>query len=135
MGHQVGVRCGKCGHDTTSYTMKFRANSVQYECHVCEHPPISDARCANPFSEIVLDHVTGEDGRPLRVTSSRQLREAEKKYNFRSLVAHTDEANFDKPPQRNQESIADAMTRTNKWMYPDVAIPMMKEMKARGELD
>jgi hypothetical protein len=131
----MAVTCDKCGAEATSYTMRFRAGRIQHECHVCEHPPISDARCANPYSEMVIDHVTGDDGKPLRITSSRQLREAEKKYHFRSLVGHTDEANFDRPPQRKQESIAEAMTRTNKWMYPDVAIPMMKEMKARGELD
>lgn len=139
MGHRVaataGEQCNKCGHQTTSYTMRFRAGSIQYECHVCEHPPISDARVANPYGDMVIDHVLDEEtGKPLRVTSSRQLREAEKRYHFRSLVAHTNEADFDKPPQTNQASIAEQMTRDQKWLYPEIAIPMMKEMRERGEI-
>lgn len=126
--------CVDCGHETTNYTMKFRADKVQYSCRVCEHPPIRDQRVANPYSEMIIDHVLGEDNKPLRVTSARQLREAEKRYHFRSLVAHTNEADFDKPPQTNQASIAEQMTRDQKWLYPEIAIPMMKEMRQRGEI-
>ena len=128
------VTCIDCGHPTSVYTVKFRAGKILHSCKVCEHPPTQDRSVANPYSEMVIDHVTAEDGRPLRVTSKRQLLEAEKKYHFRSLVAHTDEANFDKPPQRQTPNLAEVMTRENKWLYPDIGPRMYKEMKERGEV-
>lgn len=84
---------------------------------------------------MILDHVTDEEtGKPLRITSARQLREAEKRYKFRSLVGHTEEANFDKPPQGEKRNLAQIMLDEGKFLYPDVARSMIKEMRRTGEI-
>ena len=84
------------------------------------------------FSDLTLSHVAGEDGRPLRVTSLRQLREAEKKYKFRSWAANQDEKNFDKPPEAPSNRIADHLTKEKKWLFPETANAMLKEIERRG---
>lgn len=89
---------------------------------------------ANPFSEMIIETVTGEDGKPLRITSRRQLHEAEKKYHFRSTVGHMDEANFDQIPRKPQKTISDVMTEQGKWLFPEIGPRMYAEMKARGEV-
>lgn len=121
------VQCEDCGVTTSRYVTKFHSGGSRTTCHTCEHPV--KATCHNPFSDLTLEHVHDEQGRPLRVTSSRQLREAEKKYHFRSVVAHTDEANFDKPPQQQKGDLYDFMSREKKWLYPEIAESMIKDMR------
>jgi hypothetical protein len=127
----VPVICADCQHETTRYVTKFHSGGARTTCHTCEHP-VHSSLAANPYADLTIEHVVTEDGKPLRVTSKRQLLEAEKKYHFRSLVAHTDEANFDKPPQQATGSVADFMTREKKWMYPEVAQAMLREVKEKG---
>lgn len=86
---------------------------------------------------MVIEHVRDEEGKPLRVTSRRQLEEAEKKYHFRSLVAHTWEENFDKPPKVAAPTLQEAMFKSNNWLYPDVAKAMIDnwdKIEAGGSL-
>lgn len=128
------VICVTCHHETSSYATKFRAGKVINSCKVCEHPPTQDRSVANPYSDLVIETVTGEDGKPLRVTSKRQLLEAEKKYHFRSTVAHMEEKNFDEIPRKPQMTISEAMTAQGKWLYPEIGPRMYAEMKARGEV-
>jgi hypothetical protein len=49
-------------------------------------------------------------------------------------VANADEKHFDEPPQKRSPTVADEMTRGCKWLYPEIAEPMYREMKERGEV-
>jgi hypothetical protein len=140
--------CESCGEETPRYVMKFYSGKAHYTCHVCEHPRHSVPRCTNPYSDMVIDHVVTEEGKPLRVTSRRQLEAAEKRYHFRSLVAHTDSANFDKPPQdklaalhpadriaqQMQEQVGRRDSNGNKlgFLFPEQANALLREVKEKG---
>lgn len=134
--------CDKCGKEVSRYSQwpieqpdgKYRFVT---SCYVCEHPRHSAPSCANPFGDLVLEHVHDEQGKPVRVTSLRQLREAEKRYGFRSLVANSDEKNFDKPdviaPKRPRDAF-ESMSEHNKWLYPDMARTMLADPAIQHEL-
>lgn len=124
--------CEECGVETMRSVTKFYATGPKTTCFRCEHP-VHSSPAANPYADLTLEHVITEDGKPLHVTSKRQLLEAEKKYHFRSLVAHTDEANFDKPPQTEKRNLNQMFTDTNRWMYPETAKRMLKDFE-RGEI-
>jgi hypothetical protein len=81
-----------------------------------------------------MQHATDELGKPLRATSMRELRELEKRYHFSSTIAETDEANFNCPPPPRITDPFEQMTKDGKWLYPDVAERMLKEMRQNGEL-
>lgn len=131
---QAGEQCHTCGQTSTQYTTKFRGDKVLYYCKPCEHPVHSDLNLGKSlFGDLTLDHVMDEFGKPVRVTSRRQLLEAEKRYKFRSLIGHSDEANFDKPPQGEHRKLDEIMFDEKKWLYPDVARAMLKEMKEKGD--
>ena len=131
----MSILCDDCGHETSRYITKFFGSKVKTTCHVCEHPCHAIAQCKNPYENLTIDHVIDDHtGKPLRVTSARQLREAEKRLHFRSLIGHTAEADFDKPPQGESRSIAEIMFAENKFLYPEVAKSMLKEMERNGEL-
>lgn len=65
----------------------------------------------NPYGDLTLQHVHGEDGKPLRVTSSRQLGAAEQKFNFSSVVRNMNESNFDAPPPARRQGIGETYHR------------------------
>jgi hypothetical protein len=134
--------CESCGIETPRYVTKFFSGRAHHTCHVCEHPRHS-APCTNPYGNLVIEHVLTEENKPLRVTSKRQLLEAEKKYKFRSLVAHMNSENWDKPPQTPALTGADRILATmedrrgqrdshgNKlgFLFPDTARQMLKQIK------
>lgn len=136
--------CDDCGQETQRYVMKFWAGRAHYSCRVCEHPRHSAIACVNPYADLTLEHVLDEQGKPVRVTSRRQLEQAEKRYNFRSLVAHTNSDNFDKPPQQRKMDALDEVTAAGRagkkdaqgnpigWLYPSVAERMLKECREKG---
>lgn len=121
-----------CGHDSPSYVVQYRPRR-RLICRLCSRPQPRET-CSNPFAALTLDHVHDGQGRPLEITSLRQLRDAEKRHHFSSCVANTDSANFDKPPQTRQTDAFDAMTKEGRWLYPEVAQAMLQEMRAGGEL-
>jgi hypothetical protein len=69
------------------------------------------ASAVNPYGDLTLEHVHGEDGKPIRVTSSRQLSEAEKKHNFISVVRNMDQQNIDTPPVNRIRTVDDVYKR------------------------
>ena len=124
----MSFHCDECGEERDGrYTMKFYGSLVRTTCHACDHP-VHSSQAVNMFSDLPLDHVLDESGQPIRVTSRRQLHEAERRYGFKSLVANFDEANFDKSPQAPSNQIADHM----KFLYPDTAKSMMADIRRRG---
>jgi hypothetical protein len=88
----------------------------------------------NPYANLSLDHVRDEHDRPVQVSSLRQLREVEKKHHCLSAVANLDDAHVNEPPQHKPQSAFDEMSRDNRWLFPDVATQMLKEMRESGEL-
>jgi hypothetical protein len=136
--------CEGCGAETNQYTMRFFSGRAHYECRVCSHPRHRASQCVNPYENLVLEHVHDEFGKPVRVTSRRQLQQAEKRYNFRSVVGNYLEENFDKPPQQRKMSPIDEVTTAGRagkkdakgnrigWMYPEVAEKMLAEVRAKN---
>lgn len=144
----MSQQCDTCGEMTERYILRLSSGKFYTECKVCDQPRHSAPSCVNPYADLTLEHVTGEDGKPVRVTSKRQLLEAEKRYNFRSLVAHTYEANFDKPPQdklanlhpadriaaqmNEQSGRRDARGNKLGFLFPEQANAMLREMKEKN---
>lgn len=126
--------CATCGEVTAKFTTKFPANSSTpvITCSVCENPrhSLASGQGGSFFDELVLDHVHDESGQPVRVSSVRQLREAEKRYNFRHHAANMDQANWDKPPQAPSGSIQDNI----KWLHPELAERMLKDPNIQAEM-
>ena len=127
--------CTDCHLPTQNYRQRLLPSGRwKITCNTCLNPGHSSLAVATPLSELVMDHVHDELGRPLRVTSLRQLREAEQRLHFRSIVANEDSANFDTPPKSDKGDMFQRMSDEGKWMYPEVAEQMVEEMRASGEL-
>jgi hypothetical protein len=129
--------CTTCSRSTIHYKQKLAPEGAASKwiitCHACANPRHSELT-ANPLGDLTLTHVTDEAGQPVRVTSLRQLREAEKRYHFSSVVANSDAANFDTPPAHTSGDVLSEMSRENKWLYPEVAEQMLADMRRSGEL-
>jgi hypothetical protein len=81
-----------------------------------------------------MEHVHGDDGQPLNVSSLRELREAEKRHQFKSLVANESECDFQKPPQHREKDLFERTSEAGGWLFPDVAEGLIYEMRETGEL-
>jgi hypothetical protein len=100
---------------------------------------------SNPFASLELDHVHDEYSNPVRVTSLKQLQDAEKRYGFRSLVANVDSSDHNKPPQLQPKSLAEQMNQPfrdaegnyhqSHWLYPEIAEEIARDMEREGELE
>lgn len=138
--------CSKCGADSVAYTVRLTPLGPRVCCRRCRSPR-SRPSCVNPYAGLVLDHVHDEHGRSVEVSSLRQIRDAEKRYRFRSLVANENSADFDKPPQlaATQRSVFDQMNEPwrdedgewheSHWLYPEIAQEQVRELAAEGELN
>jgi len=102
-------------------------------CRHCRSPRMRES-LVNPYYDLTLDHVHDHSGQPVRVTSLRQLQQAEKEFKFKSLVGNEREADFDKPPQTPKRDLFDAMTEENKWLFPDIGLEMVRELRESGEI-
>ena len=125
--------CSRCGHDSSSFSVRFTARGPQRVCRHCTSPQARDS-VVNPFASLVLDHVHDDQGRPVEVTSLRQLQQAERRYKFRSLVANEREADFNKPPQHRQKDLFEATSESGGWLHPEIAEPMIRELREAGEI-
>lgn len=68
----------------------------------------------NPFrtnGELTLQHIHGDDGKPLRVTSMRQLEAAQTKHHFNHIPTNMDRANWDTPKQQRVTTVSDRYKR------------------------
>jgi hypothetical protein len=138
--------CDSCGAETERYFIRFHSGRSYTECKVCNQPRHSAPSCVNPYADLTLEHVHDESGKPLRVTSKRQLLEAEKRFGFRSLVANMNSENFDKPPQvknpdpydRISQQLSEQVGRRDShgnklgFLYPEVARAQLRELKEKG---
>ena len=65
----------------------------------------------NPYSDLTLDHVHDERGNKVRVTSSRQLSEAQNRYEFASVVHSMNSDNIDRAPAQRPMTVGDVYKR------------------------
>ena len=96
--------CDKCGQPC--HRTRFTGGQyIGIDCGCLREQRTQSA--VNPFGELELDHVHDEYGKKVRVTSLRQLQEAEKRYNFASVVANFDDSHVNDAPQQKVFSVAD----------------------------
>jgi len=125
--------CDSCQREADVYSRVLTRSGFRTRCRACLSPKTRPS-CFNPFSDLVLTHVRTADDKPVHVSSLRQLRQIEKDHRCVSLVANADEKNFDSPPQHQPGSAFKTMTDENRWLYPDVAKAMLKDMEEAGEV-
>jgi putative FmdB family regulatory protein len=106
---QLGeVDCPRCQSreielQVSMFAFKFKTNPLG---------PYRGA-CSNPYENLTLEHVRGEDGRPITVHSLKELHQAEKKYGFVHAVSSDDQ--IDLPPQN--ETWAGDVRHDYKWKW------------------
>jgi len=100
----VANTCDQCG-ETCYRTRYIGGRYLGLDCRCVTDR--TQASTANPYGDLTIEHVHDEKGNPVRVTSSRQLAEAEKRYNFASVVRNFDQANIDRPPQQKVFQVTD----------------------------
>jgi|FreactTroBogLake_1042271.scaffolds.fasta_scaffold41506_2 hypothetical protein len=127
------MTCDSCHQEADVYSRVLTRSGFKTRCRACARPKVRPS-CFNPFSDLALDHVRTSDGRPVHVSSLRQLREVEKEHRCISLVGNMDEARFDDPPQHKPQTAFDTMSQERRWLFPDVAEAMVKDMRANGEI-
>jgi hypothetical protein len=99
--------CQGCGKD--SYRVRLVGKRfLGVDCCIRE---VFIASTANPYGDLTLNHIHDEKGQPVRVTSSRQLAEAEVRFNFSSCVRNMEQKNFDAPPQARRQGIGETYQR------------------------
>jgi hypothetical protein len=125
--------CDECQLDASVYSRRLTKGGFKTLCRSCLSPRTRPS-CYNAFAELSLDHVRDANDRPVRVTSLRQLREVEKQHRCLSAVANLDAAHVDEPPQHKPGSAFKTMTDENRWLYPEVAQEMLKDMQESGEI-
>lgn len=107
-------KCGECGADV--YRTRFKQTASKWvgvDCG-CARGALQMVDMDNPFrndGELVLQHVHGDDGKPLRVTSMRQLAAAQKEHHFNHIPSNMDRANWDTPKQQVFQSVSDRYKR------------------------
>jgi hypothetical protein len=104
------ANCSKC--DKPIITQRLIGDKfLGVECGCAFVRFMADAD--NPFrtaGELVLEHIH-EDGKPLRVTSRRQLEEAQKTHHFNHIPTNMDRANWDTPKQQRVWNVGDRYKR------------------------
>lgn len=123
-------KCQDCGIDFEALVLSLK-QMTEVDCPRCQSkkiewlpspfsfkfssPVLGSYRgsCSNPYENLKLDNVRDEHGKPVVVHSLKELREAEKKYNFVHAVSSDDQ--IDLPPQN--ESWAGDVRRDYKWKW------------------
>jgi len=86
--------CPKCGSLDTEQLVSvpnFRIGARKFE--------IKRGPSHDPYDNLTLQHVRGEDGKPIVVNSERELHAAEKKYNF----VHAASWGMEKEPPQHEK--------------------------------
>lgn len=103
--------CGQC--NLPVFRTRFSGGKwLGVDCGCSRETVIVDPD--NPFStagELILEHIYDENGKPLRVTSRRQLEEAESRYHFNHIPTNMDRENWDKPKQQQAYTVGDHYQR------------------------
>ena len=83
----------------------------------------------NPFDNLTLQHIHDESGKPITVHSERELREAEKKYNFVHAASWGLE---NEPPQHEKWAGDISHGYKRKWNHDDRAYSQSEIDKAKS---
>lgn len=97
-------QCLSLDTDQLVSTPNFRVSQRKHE--------IKRGPSHNPYENLMLQHVRGEDGKPITVNSEKELHAAEKKYNFIHNASWGMEA---EPPQHEKWAGNVAHTYKRKW--------------------
>lgn len=126
--------CDQCHESVSAYRQRLQPDETWLTiCRNCSTPKAA-LSVFNPYSEIVLEHVRDAADEPVRVTSLRQLREMEKEHHCRAVVANEREQDFDRPSDTKQPDMFEQMSKENKWLFPEVAESMIRDMRRSGEI-
>jgi hypothetical protein len=92
--------CSKCGTETTRTLTVFddKGHPLAIYCLVCKPSP-TVKRATSLFENFRLDHVKDERGQNVVVNSLKELREAEKRYNFALACMSDSDGTASEPPQ------------------------------------
>jgi len=103
--------CSGCGESV--FRTRFSGGKwLGVDCGCSRDAIIVDSD--NPFrnnGELVLEHVHDSDGKPLRVTSIRQLEAAQNRLHFNHIPTNMDRANWDRPKQQRAYTVGDHYQR------------------------
>lgn len=105
--------CSKCGDIVYRARIDISTGErIGYDCGCVRRPVELDHD--NPFrndGELVLQHIADENGNPVRVTSRRQLQEAEQRYDFNHVPTNMSKGNWDSPKQQKFYTVGDLYER------------------------
>jgi hypothetical protein len=91
------IVCSKCRREDARGVVVFTSSGPVEYCHYC-NPRVFRDVAKNVFGGgLTLDHVRTEDGKPITVHSTKELRAAEKRNNF--ALAIMSDNDITKPPQ------------------------------------
>lgn len=99
--------CPECGSDDTEQLVSvpnFRISSRKFE--------VKRGRSQNPYENLTLQHIRGDDGKPITVNSERELHAAEKRYGFIHNASWGMEST---PPQHEKTAGNIARDYVRKW--------------------
>lgn len=110
---KINLTCDRCGERVyRARIIPSTGKRIGYDC-ACARPEVV-VEADNPFrndGELRLQHIHSEDGKPLRVTSRRQLEEAQQRYHFNHIPSGMDRANWDMPKQQRVYNVGDRYRR------------------------
>lgn len=99
--------CPECGSEDTEQLVSvphFRTAARRFE--------IKRGQSHNPYANLTLQHVRGEDGKPITINSERELHAAEKRFGF----VHAASWGLEKePPQHEKDAGNIARNYKRKW--------------------
>ena len=111
---KLNLTCDQCGERVHRARVLLSGLTVGYDCKCTRVDAGMQVDFDNPFrtaGELRLSHIYGDDGKPLRVTSRRQLEEAQQKYHFNHIPTNMDRANWDSPKQQRVYNVGDRYRR------------------------
>jgi len=113
--------CPECGSDDTEQLVSlphFRTRARSFE--------IKRGAAHNPYANLTLQHVRGEDGKPITVNSERELHAAEKKHGF----IHAASWGIEKEPPQHEKWAGDITHNyERKWARDPAAYKRPEAMK------
>jgi hypothetical protein len=110
---KIDLTCDDCGERVHRARVLTSGKTVGHDCRCARSVGVM-VDADNPFrtsGELTLQHVHGEDGNPLRVTSMRELQAAENKYHFNHIPTNMDRSNWDTPKQQQVYQVGDRYRR------------------------
>jgi hypothetical protein len=96
------IKCCKCGHEGPRGVVVFTPSGDSREyCKVCR-PSQHVNKAQNIWDNFTCQHMRDEKGKPIKVNSLKELREAEKRTN--SVLAIMSDNDVSQPPQHEPDA-------------------------------